>query len=266
MEKLNMLEVMTSPLTQTGRSAPFLRLVLAEALQFGMPAQVVATLDDIAALLGFYAPLSVGQAAHLAGPLVTWRTDRRQPTLERVSDVEALAMKQRALIAFGGAAPGHMVGTAEIVCALGNTHKETMPTPYYELWTWAATDVQHRLTDRPKEVIRKDHSWPAIGDEEVLQPGGRLHATYSEVATHIRRTAIAVVHGSPDEDPRARLRPLAEIFLRDYEAQLRDHQRQDRPMDAALIEEAVATMRRMFPDLKPAEPALPPDNAEQPLS
>ena len=119
---MDVVEIMQSPLTQLGRTGPFLRLVLAEAAVYGMPAQVIATLDDVAAVLGFYDPLPVGQVAHLGGPLVQWRSSVQQPTFERITDVEALALKQRALIAFGGAPIDQMVGTAEIVCAMGNLH------------------------------------------------------------------------------------------------------------------------------------------------
>jgi hypothetical protein len=42
-------------------------LVLAEAASYGMPPQVIATLDDVAAMLGLYEPLPANQAAHVAG-------------------------------------------------------------------------------------------------------------------------------------------------------------------------------------------------------
>src|ERR1700733_1088669 len=153
---------MRNPLTQSGRPGHFLRLVLAEAASYGMPPQIIATLDDIGSMLGYYDPLPAGQAAHLAGPVVQWRTDRRPPTLQRLNDVDSLVLKQRALIAFGGAEPHHMVGTAEIVSALGNCHKETMPKPYYEVWSWASTDVMATLSRLPKDQVRKDHGWEMI--------------------------------------------------------------------------------------------------------
>src|SRR5579859_6085401 len=109
---MNIVEIMTNPLTQrateTRKTGPFLRLVLAEAASYGMPPQVIATLDDVAAMLGFYEPLPANQAAYVGGPMVQWRTAREQPIHETVVDVERLALKQRCLIAFGGAPPGHM--------------------------------------------------------------------------------------------------------------------------------------------------------------
>jgi hypothetical protein len=157
---MNIVEILKSPLAESGRNGPFLRLVLAEAASYGMPPQIVATLDDVAAMLGFYNPLPMGQAAHVAGPIVTWRTDRRQPSIERIADVEALAMKQRFLVAFGGAPPGHTVGTAEIVCAMGNLHKDLgMPAEYYDVFHWASTDVLSKLTGQTPEEVLKEKGW-----------------------------------------------------------------------------------------------------------
>src|SRR5437588_7056530 len=114
--------------------------------------------------------------------------------MERVIEAEHLALKQRCLIEFGGAPAGHMVGTAEIVCAMGNLHtaeEVRPPKPYWELFQWAATDVMARLTGKPKATVLKDKGWPAIGDDEVLRPGGRLYPAYQATATNVRRTAIA---------------------------------------------------------------------------
>ena len=95
---MDVVEILRSPLAETGRSGPFLRLVLAEAVRYGMPPQAVATLDDVAAMLGFYEPLRRSVSAHVAGPLPIWRTHPDQPFIERVSGgVEHLAYKQRCL-------------------------------------------------------------------------------------------------------------------------------------------------------------------------
>jgi hypothetical protein len=214
-----------------------------------MPPQAVATLDDVAAMLGFYDPLPKGAAAHLAGPLTVWRTDPNQPTIERVAEIEALALKQRCLIAFGGAQPGHMVGTAEIVCAMGNLHKEfEMPRPYYEVFTWASVDVLTRLTGEAPSEVRKVRKWPVITDDDVLKPGGRLHPTYQEVATNIRRTAISAMENAPD-NPRQYLRPLAEHFIRSHTRVLADARADGEPEIVDRIEHAISTIRAMFPDL-----------------
>jgi hypothetical protein len=249
----NLLQVMNSPLTQAGQTGPFLRLVLAEAISYGMPPQVAATLDDVAAMLGFYEPLSAGQAAHLAAPVVAWRTDRRQPSLEHISDMEALAMKQRALIAFGGAPPDHMVGTAEIVCAVGNMHKKEMPPEYYDVFAWASTDAMAEVTRQSKDVVRKAHEFPNIFDEEVLRPGGRLHATYTEIATSIRRAAIAAIKSDPDEDPRAQMRPLALYFLEHYNLMLQEGEQTADTRAIAAIGKVLTRIRGMFPDITQAE-------------
>src|SRR5690242_1002571 len=104
----SILEILNNPLMRRGdRDTNFLRLVLAEAASFGLPPQLVAAIDDTAAMLGLYDPLPAGQIAHIAGPLVTWRTHRFQPDYQTVVDVAQLAYKQRALIGFGGAPPGH---------------------------------------------------------------------------------------------------------------------------------------------------------------
>ena len=97
----NIAEMMNNPLMQRAQSTTslqgsFLRLVLAEAINYGIPPQVIATLDDVAAMLGCYEPLPEGQAAHLAAPLVTWRTHKYQPDYQDIVDIQLLAYKQRA--------------------------------------------------------------------------------------------------------------------------------------------------------------------------
>ena len=234
---MDIMEIMQSPLTQSGRSGSFLRRVVAEAASYGMPPQVIASLDDVAAMLGFYDPLPAGQAAHVAGPIVNWRTAHTQPSFERVIEVEHLALKQRCIIAFGGAPAGHMVGTAEIVCAMGNLHTAQEirpPEPYWELFQWAATDVLSKLTGDPPAIVLKHKDWPAISDDDVLRPGGRLYPTYQEVATHIRRQAIGHLDGAP-ENPRVNLRPLAEFFIRRYSELLAEAEAErEEPVIAAL--------------------------------
>jgi hypothetical protein len=257
---MDIVEIMRSPLTQSGRSGPFLRLVLAEAASYGMPPQVIATLDDVAAMLGLYEPLPANQAAHVAGPMVQWRTTRVQPTHETVVDVEHLALKQRCLIAFGGAPPGHMVGTAEIVSAMGNLHtaeEVRPPKPYWELFQWAATDVLSKLTGDPPEVVLKAKGWPAISDDDVLRPGGRLYPTYQEVATHIRRFTIGAMAEAPD-NPRQILRPLAQLFLRSHKRHLAEAEAQGDVRMIDGLKSSLRTITTMFPDLisdqSPAKP------------
>ncbi len=170
-----------------------------------MSGDVIATLDDLAAMLGFYEPIPVGQAAHLAGPLVVWRTHPKQPTFERIDEVERLAYKQRALLAFGGGKPGQMVGSAEIVIACGNLVQGTSPPEYWDLFQWASLDVLSILTGNPPETILADpgkKAWRLIPDDEVLTPGGRLYPTYQIVSTTIRREAIAAMdkRGAIDGD------------------------------------------------------------------
>jgi hypothetical protein len=191
---VDVVEILRSPLTQSGKTGNFLRLVLAEAANYGMPGKTIAMIDDVAAMLGFYDPVPSGQAAHLAGPLVNWRTHPDQPSFERIHEVEKLAFKQRALIAFGGYPPGQMVGTAEIVIAMGNIAQGTSPPEYYEVFTWASLDTLSIITGHSKEVILLDPNkrhWKLITDDDVLKPSGRLYQTYQEVCTNIRREAIA---------------------------------------------------------------------------
>jgi hypothetical protein len=251
MADLDIIELMRSPLTQSGKSSNFLRLVLSEAASYGMPAQVVATLDDIAAMLGYYRPLPEGQAVHLAGPLVQWRTDRQQPVLERITEIEGLALKQRALVAFGGAPPDHRVGTAEIIVALSNCHKSFMPKPYYEIWAWACTTVMAHLTGENPEKIRKTNEWPQVFDNDVLRPGGRLHPTYTEIATSIRRVSIDSMRGD-EENPRVRLRPLALVFLHAHQRYLNEAKHEAGSVEllqVEAVENAIKSIHSMFPDI-----------------
>ena len=169
-------------------------MVLAESAKFGMPGHIIATIDDIAAMLGYYEPLPKGAAAHVAGPFVAWRTHPAQPSIERIHDVEALATKQRSLIAFGGAPPGHMVGTAEIVAAMYNTITNFAPPEFIDVFRWAAIDVLAVLQGiTPEEVLRDPtkKGWRIIEDDEVLKPSGRLYSTYQTIATSLRREVIS---------------------------------------------------------------------------
>jgi hypothetical protein len=86
---MNMVDIMNNPLARPGDPGQFLRLVLAQAGGYGMPGSVIAMLDDIAAMLGFYQPLPKGPSGALAGPLVTWRTHPNQPTLESIHDMSS---------------------------------------------------------------------------------------------------------------------------------------------------------------------------------
>ena len=180
---MNIYEIMRSPLFEVARPNAFVRLVLAEAAFYGMP------------------------------PRVVWRTHPKQPVLQRVQEVEQLAMKQRALIVFQSAPFGHLVGTAEIICATGNLHEDAgMPDPYLQVFHWAAVDVLATLTGKSKETIWNEKGWAVVQDEEVLSSKGRYHPTYQEIATAIRRHIIAHLEQHPD-NPREFLAPLAETFV-----------------------------------------------------
>ena len=251
--------LLNNPLAQGGRIGNYLRLVLAEAAKFGMPGDVIAALDDIAALLGFYDPLPANQAAHIAGPIVQWRTHPDQPTFDRSPDVEALAYAQRALIAFSGGKPHHMVGTAEIVIAMGNIIEGESPPEYYEVFTWASVDVLKTLTDQTEEEIfvqenRKD--WKKITDAEVVEPGGRLYPTYQEVATSIRRFTIAAMDKRITNNPREFLRPVAAHYIEGHTKVLAEAAFEKGPLGKQLmsaLEQHIAAIRRMYPDLGTTE-------------
>ena len=251
--------ILRSPLTQDGRTGSFLRLVLAEAVRHGLPPQACATLDDIAAMLGFYSALPKGAAAQIAGPLSVWRTDPNQPIFERVSDVENLAYHQRCIIAFGGAQPGHAVGTAEIIVACGNLHKEfaSVPDDYRDIFEWATVDTLSVLTGETRDAIAKAREYKVvITDDDVLKPGGRLNGTYIEIATSLRRTAIAAMEGAPD-NPRQYLRPLAQHFIKTHTAYLTEADAEGLTEMAARLRSTIATIHGMFPDL-----AIKQDHAE----
>ena len=85
---------------------------------------------------------------------MTWRTHKYQPDYQEIVDLQFLAYKQRALISFGGAPPGHMVGTAEIVHAMTNVHQNLLERQgaegtYREVFYWAAVDTLAILEGRP---------------------------------------------------------------------------------------------------------------------
>ena len=232
------------------RPEPYLRLVLAEAASYGMPPQVVATLDDIAAMMGFYEPLPDGQA-HWMGSTVmpNWQYDRRASSVERITDVEALALKQRAMIAFGHMPPGHLCGTAEIVCAMGNLTENSIPKPFFEVFQWATVDVQATLTDKTPAEIRQERNWPEILDSDVIRPGGRLNATYQQIATLIRREVIAAMR----ENPRAHrklLKPFASDMLELNQKLIAEAKAEGTPAVIEPLERTTGAIYQMFPDLK----------------
>ena len=254
----NIAEMMNNPLMQRAQSTTslqgsFLRLVLAEAINYGVPPQVIATLDDVAAMLGCYSPLPEGQAAHLAAPLVTWRTHKYQPDYQDIVDIQQLAYKQRALISFGAAPPGHMVGTAEIVHAMTNVHqnlleREGASTDYREVFYWAAVDVLAIVEGRSRDEIWKDRGWKRVYDDEVLKPTGRLHNPYTLIATSIRRTAISALQSDPD-NPRKMLLPVAKAILQAHTAALAECRERGLTEAVQHITEAIETVKSMFPEL-----------------
>jgi hypothetical protein len=249
MSEINLPEIAASPLTKTAKPENFLRLVLAEAGRFGMPGHIIATIDDLAAMLGYYDPLPKGVASHLAGPFVAWRTHPAQPSIERIHDVEELATKQRALVAFGGAPPGHMVGTAEIVAAMHNSITYFTPPEFIDLYRWAAIDVLAVLQGiTPEEVLRDPtkKGWTIIEDDEVLKPSGRLYSTYLTIATTLRREVIAHMEKEPRYS-RENLRPLAVRLLEAHRQIAQSGDVDEVLMDR--IKEAHATIMAMFPDL-----------------
>jgi len=248
-------QMMRSPLMRTDNDRHFLRLVLAEAALYGMPGKVIALLDDVAAMLGMYEPLNRNQAAHLASPLVNWRTHADQTVFMRTHEVEKLAFKQRALIAFGGYQPGHMVGTAEILIATGNIVKGTSPVEYWEIFCWATVDVLKTLSGKTEKQILAEpnrQDWKLISDDEVLKPGGRLHSAYQDIATSLRREGIKVLKEDID-DPRKYLRPIAASFLETHQKIRNEAVLEGLTGVVERIDTALEMIGRMFPDLKDIE-------------
>jgi hypothetical protein len=164
---MDLVAMLNSPLARTGRAGQFLRLVLAEAGSYGMPGSVIVVLDDLASMLGLYQPIPEAAATHVSGPMVAWRTNPQQPSFQRIDDVERLAYKERALIAFGGGPPGEMVGRAEIVIAMGNIAQGTSPPGYYAIFQWASLHVIQQLTGDSPEKILADPS-KRVGERSTM--------------------------------------------------------------------------------------------------
>ncbi len=241
--------LLESPLVQSGTTGNFVRALLAEAGRCGMPLHTIALLADLAAMLGIGEPLPDTTMRALAGPVSMWRSHPDQPTHDNIVEVLELASHQRALLAFGGGPPGHMVGTAEIVVAMGNTAKGLNPEEFFEVFTWAAVDVLRQLTGDTADEIRAGKSWKLISDDDVLRPSGRLYETYQTTATTIRREAI-----------KQSRRPTRD-FLRPVAAEFRDKHRVNRELalSAGELEIAKATslaidrIEAMFPGLESPE-------------
>lgn len=253
---LNLPSLMASPLTQAREPQSFLRQVLAELAGYGVPQQVIATLDDVAVLLGFYEPMPASQAAHLAGPIREFRSAPGALIIDRLTDLEALVVKQRALLAFGGERPGHLVGTAEIVAAMGNTLKQTLPPGFYEVFVWAGTDVLSTLLRCTPEEVRRIKEWPEVADADVLRPGAKHHEIYMHLTGHIRRYAIQSLRGDT-QAPREVLRPLAEKFVQEHLQRQAEATASGDQAQAAQYGQLVRRIRQMYPDLKVPEPTAP---------
>lgn len=254
-----------SPLIQSGSRGDFVRLVLSEAAKFGMPGKTIALLDDTAAMLGYYKPLLPNQSAHVSGPLVLWRTHPDQPSFERVHEVEKLVFSQRALLAFGGGKPGHLCGTAEILVAMGNIIADTHPPEYYEVFQWASLDVLPIITGHSVEQILSDpkkKGWKVIPDDDVLKPGGRLHATYVEIATTIRREAIKAVEKDPDASRRY-LRPVGAMFIENHTKVRAEAVAEGLTGVVERLDEAMATIQAMFPNLSDMDTEIARQTKEQ---
>ena len=159
----------------------FIRLALLEAARFGMPQATIA-LDDMAAALGFYPPLPTNQAAYLAGPFAAWQTDPKQPALDRLPEVEPLAVYDRASSAFGLFPPGMSVGPAEIVVAMCSLIQDLSPPDYYRLFQWAMARVKAQISGGTLAEAEEQAGWEHIPDEEVIVPGGSLYPTYQQAA------------------------------------------------------------------------------------
>jgi hypothetical protein len=252
MTSTNVMNLLKNPLAMTMNQGDFFSLVLAECARYGVPGNAIALFRDIHAMLGHSKPLAEKQISALAGPLVAWRTDPRQPHFERVLDIERLAFHQRALIAFGGGKPGEMVGRAEICHAMGNILRGTSPPEYWEVFQWATIDTMAEIEGVTPERALKDREkdgFKAIPDADVIQPGGRLYATYQEVCTSIRREAIAGLERQALGHPRAMLRPMAAQALANHPKLKAELLAEGRADIAELLDRQMEQMLTMFPGL-----------------
>jgi hypothetical protein len=196
----------------------FVRLVLLEAARFGMPGQLVATLDELAASFGLYAAPPMSQTTFLGGPIVAWSGGHGMPTMERMPEIEALAYAQRAEVAFG-VTLGAMIGPADIVCALNNCIAESksedialVPPEYRKVYQWAAAKVRAELENMTPEEAARQLRFEFVPDADVLMPRGPLYATYVEVAQNIRRSAMAAI--APEKSPKAIAARVGDDVLR----------------------------------------------------
>lgn len=114
-----------------------------------------------------------------------------------------MAVAQKVQIAFGQAEPGHLVGTAELVVAMGNAPEGSIPPDYEALFRWAAIKTLCAMNrDQTPEDLAKERGWKLAPDDHVLKAGGPLHEAYVTTARTLRRTAIAATRSDPETDPR----------------------------------------------------------------
>lgn len=253
--RVNTMEFISSPLVQSNTPGGFLRQVLAECARFGIDGRTITVFDGLAAIMGINEPLPASQSAYLSGPLVQWRNQPTGFTQETVVEVERLAYRQRALIAFGAAKPGHIVGTADLVYSCGNYIKGNVDPELFELFTWASLDVLVTITGQTKEQLLNDpqrKGWSDVDDDEVLKPGGRLWNRYNEVATTIRRTAIEAEKQEPLE-PRKLLRPFAALFVENHRKVRENALAEGLTTLVERLDGAIASITGMYPDLGTVE-------------
>ncbi len=219
----------------------FTRLVLLEAARFGMPGNLVAALDELAATLGLYDPLPPNQSAYLAAPLMQWRSHPDMPTHDRTPEIESLAMSQRAEVVFG-ATKGVMVGPAEIVVAMNNCITDEVPEGYRKVFDWASVRVCAELEGLTLADAATKLKCDLIPDDAVLKPRGQYYNTYVEIAQNLRRTTVAALH--PTKTAKAIAAVTGLNLLEAIQIMQKKLTPGDNAEEAAHLEQLAATIER----------------------
>jgi len=156
----------------------------------------------IAAVTEAFTPdrLSLDERRFLTGPFVVHESAWNDTRPKWLSDV---AGGERVAIAFGKAAPGLIVGPAEIAMVMyGASLDAPMPRDYAELYLWAAVSAVAKRDKRDAAAIFGVMNMQPIENDDVLAPSGRLHNAYSRLAHDVRRKVIAAATGRDRQERR----------------------------------------------------------------
>jgi hypothetical protein len=132
--------------------------------------------------------LSLDERRFLEGPLVVhasaWNDSRPEWIAQQVG-------AERVGIVFGQT-PLYIIGPAELTAVMYGASLDAPMGHYHaDLYIWASLQATAVWKRRDPVDWARELGLELMPDDQVLQPGGRLHHIYSELAHDVRRRVIA---------------------------------------------------------------------------